>query len=142
MKRLFSFVPMAALVLALAWAGEAPAVDFVSSDIQGRWHLHAFGAYEVKGTFYYGNITLDAEGKLVASGDSAFGWSPAVFDGGAMAVFADGSVGGKISGLSFEWGGFWIAVKQGWMNLTKDQITFIGVDYQDYQLLVTMVRVE
>ena len=140
MKRLLCFVLPAALILALA--GPAVAVDFVSTDIGGRWHLHAFGAYEVKGTFYQGNITLNSEGQVVACGDAAYGWSPAVFDGGGMVVFADGSVGGRLSGLSFHWGGFWIAVQQGWMNLTKDKITFIGVDYENYELLVTMVRVE
>ncbi len=142
MNRRLCFVLPVALILLSILGGPAGAVDFASTDIQGKWHLHAFGAYEVKGTFYYGNITLSAEGQVVASGDSAYGWSPAVFDGGGMVLFPDGSVGGRLSGLSFEWGGFWIAVQHGWMNLTKDKITFIGVDYENYQLLVTMVRVE
>jgi hypothetical protein len=142
MNRFFSVVVLAGLLLFSALGGPAAAVDFTSADLQGAWHLHAFGAYDLKGTFYYGNITLNGDGQIVASGDASYGWSPAVFDGGGLIIFPNGSVGGKLSGLSFDWGGFWIAVQHGWMNLTKDKITFIGVDYENYQLLVTMVRVE
>jgi hypothetical protein len=141
MTRFRTFVLIAALLLVPAWGGPALAVEFASADLQGTWHLHAFGAYEAEGSFYRGKITLSAEGQVVASSDSSFGWSPATFDGGGLVIFPNGSVGGKLSGLSFDWGGFWIAVQHGWMNLTKDQITFIGVDYEYFQMIVTLVRV-
>jgi hypothetical protein len=137
MKKLVSLL----VFLTLAQVSPARAVDFANADLEGKWSLHAFGAYEVQGTFYYGQITLDADGRVVNSGDCALGWSPAVFDGGGLAVLnPQGEVGGRLSGLSFHWGGFWIAVKKGRLNLTKDQITFIGQDYRNYQLIVTMVR--
>jgi len=139
MKKLFGLL----VLFALVQAGPARAVDFSNADLEGRWSLHAFGAYEVQGSFYYGQITLDPEGRVVGSGDCALGWSPAVFDGGGLAVLnPQGEVGGRLSGLSHHWGGFWIAVNKGWLNLTKTQITFIGQDYRNFQLLVTMVRVE
>ncbi len=142
MNRILSVVILAGLLFIPALSGPAQAVDFTAADMEGAWHLHAFGAYEVKGTFYYGTITLNNEGQVVACGDAAYGWSPAVFDGGGLIIYPDGQVGGRLSGLSYEWGGFWIAVKHGWMNLSKDKITFLAEDYESYQLLVTMVRVD
>ena len=142
MNRILSFAVLAALLLVPAFISPAQAVDFTTADLEGKWHLHAFGAYEVKGTFYYGTFTLNGDGQVVACGDAAYGWSPAVFDGGGLIIYTNGQVGGKLSGLSFEWGGFWIAVKHGWMNLSKDKITFLAEDYEHYQLLVTMVRVD
>ena len=130
------------LLAAIGPAGPGQAADFNILDLEGRWSLHAFGAYDVRGVFYFGTFDLAADGLIVGGTEGAYGWSEARFTGGGLSVGPDGEIGGVVEGTAQDRGPFWIAVKQGWMELSKNQITFIGTDDQEYQLLVTLVRVQ
>ena len=130
------------LVLALAaQARPAAAAEFSNSDLEGTWSLHAFGVYDVRGVFYFGTFDLAQNGFISGGADGAYGWSAASFSSGGLILKPNGEVGGVINGVAQDRGPFWIAVKLGWMELNKNQITFIGSDDKEYQLLVTLVRV-
>ena len=121
-------------------ARPALAAEFSNLDLEGNWSLHAFGVYDVKGIFYFGTFELAQNGLISGGNAGAYGWSEAHFTGGGLSVSSTGEIGGVVRGISSDRGSFWIAIKKGWMELNKNQITFIGSDDQEYQLLATLVR--
>jgi|GEM_PF-2882599 len=131
---------LAAALLCLG--GPPAAAGFSNADLEGTWNLHAFGNYDVKGFIYYGVISLSPEGTIVDSAGGAVSHCEAEYTGGGFSCLPSGQVTGLIRGSSLEWGPFSIAVKLGWMDLGKNQITFIGADNNECQLLVTLVRAE
>ncbi len=141
MRRIVSLRLFLSIPLLLLMAGPAPAAQFSNLDLQGTWSLHAFGVYDVRGVFYFGTFDLTQEGLITGGAGGAYGWSEAHITGGGLSVGPEGEIGGVLNGISQDRGSFWIAVKKGWMELSKNQITFIGSDDQEYQLLVTLVRV-
>lgn len=142
MRRFVSPALFICLVLPLLAAGPCFGDQFVNQDLEGTWSLHAFGVYDVKGVFYFGTFELGRDGLITTGNPGAYGWSEARIIGGGLALGPTGEIGGVLQGLSQDRGSFWIAVKKGWMELSKNQITFIGSDDQEYQLLVTLVRVD
>ncbi len=141
MRRTVFIVLVSAVLIAAGPASLARAAEFSSQDLEGKWSLHAFGVYDVKGVYYFGNLDLSQDGLITGGDAGAYGWSQAQITGGGLCLGADGEIGGVVEGLSTDRGAFWIAVKKGWMDLAKNQITFIASDDQEYQLLVTLVRV-
>lgn len=141
MRRSVSFAYIFLILGLVALARPVAAIEFSNSDLEGTWSLHAFGVYDVRGVFYYGTFDLAQNGLITGSTAGAYGWSEAYFTGGGLSVGPSGEIGGVVHGTAQDRGEFWIAIKKGWMELSKNQITFIGSDDQEYQLLVTLIRV-
>ena len=140
MRRIVSFTLLLFLPLLLIAAGPASGTQFAVVDLEGTWSLHAFGVYDVKGVYYFGTLELES-GLITGGGQGVYAWSEAQITGGGLSVAPSGEITGILEGYAQDRGSFWIAVKMGWMEIDKNQITFIGSDDQEYQLLVTLVKV-
>ena len=142
MKQRACLLGLCLLIAIMISPGPVQAGGFSNADLEGSWNLHAFGNYDVKGFIYYGVIRLSSEGMIIDSSGGAISHCKAVYTDGGFSCSPNGRISGLIEGSSQEWGAFSIAVKLGWMDLTKNQITFIGADNNEVQLLVTLVRAE
>jgi hypothetical protein len=142
MKQRAGLMGLWLLVVLLSLSSPSEAAEFSNADLEGTWNLHAFGNYDVKGFIYYGVIRLDSEGMIIDSAGGAISHCKADYTDGGFSCQPSGQIAGLIEGSSLEWGPFTIAVKLGWMDLSKNQITFIGADNNECQLLVTLVRAD
>lgn len=139
MRRRLALIGFLGLAAGLVICGPALAVSFENTDLDGNWSLNAFGAYDVKGILYYGTISLDDSGFVTGSANGAYGWAEADYTGGGLSLNSTGQVSGVIRGRSAH-GSFEISLKLGWMDLTKNEITFLGVDNNGVQLMAVMVK--
>lgn len=116
------------------------AQEFTTQDLDGRWALHAFGVYDVRGLYYYGNLTVEG-GLITGDPGGAHGYAVADYTGGGFNLSETGEVQGIIEGRSSQ-GSITISVNLGWMGQDKNQITLIGTDQVGMVLMVTLVREE
>ena len=118
----------------------ASAQSFGVQDLDGRWSMHAFGVYDVRGLYYYGTLTVK-DGLIIGDPGGAQGNAVADYTGGGFNLGSSGEVQGIIEGRSSQ-GSITIHINLGWMGIDKNQITFIGSDQMGMVLMVTLVRAE
>ncbi len=118
----------------------ARAQDFGVQDLNGGWAMHALGVYDVRGLYYYGNLTVQ-EGLITGDPGGAHGSAVADYTGGGFNLGSDGEIQGIIEGRS-ALGSITISINLGWMGIDKNQITCIGTDQTGMVLMITLVRME
>ncbi|MBW1714113.1 MAG: hypothetical protein JRJ59_13330 [Deltaproteobacteria bacterium] len=127
------------LAALLTLTGPAGAVSFSPADLEGTWSLQALGASEALGVKYTGIIHLDAQGNVLG-GTVAPDWEVGDFTGGALAINSQGTVAGTMEGQTPA-GAVQMIIKQGVMDLSKEQITLLAAGERCYNLYVVMVKV-
>ncbi len=125
------------LLSVMVFAGPSAAVTtFQPGDIDGVWMMTAFGAYDVRGVSYWGRITF--EQGAVVSGAGGNNGTAANWNGGALNVNAIGEVTGVLQGSSGQ--NLQINVKQGRLDVSKQNVTLSGEDQLGVQLIVHLTK--
>ena len=125
------------LLSVMVFAGPSAAVvSFLPGDMDGVWHMTAFGAYDVRGVSYWGRITFN-QGAVV-SGTGGNNGTGATWTGGALNVNAIGTVTGILQGSAGQT--LQINVKHGRMDVSKQNITIYGEDQLGVQLIVHLTK--
>ncbi len=133
-------LPFLFLFIGLVLSGPSSAAqNFSVQDLDGRWSMHCFGVYDVRGLYYYGTLTVKG-GLITGDPGGAHGYAVADFTGGGFNVTQTGEVQGLIEGRSSQ-GSITIFINLGWMGLDKNQISFIGTDNTGMVLTVALVRI-
>lgn len=136
-SRLLMIGVLVGLLSVVGFAGPSAAVtSFSPGDIDGVWHMTAFGAYDVRGVSYWGRITFE-QGALI-SGNGGNNGSAATWSGGGLSVNAIGEVTGVIQGSSGR--SLQINVKHGRLDVSKQNVTIYGEDQLGVQLIVHLTK--
>ena len=114
--------------------------SFSVQDLDGTWSMHALGVYDVRGMYYYGNLTVEG-GLIIGDAGGAQGYAVADYTGGGFSLSSTGEIQGIIRGRSSQ-GDITICINMGWMGTDKNQISFIGTDQTGMVLMVTLVKAQ